>query len=92
MGKYRKKPIVIEAFQYTAEACAQIHDWMGVWHGGTPEVCGVYSLFIETLKGPMEAQPGDWIIKGVMGEFYPCKADIFDITYETVTESGGDNG
>ena len=49
--------------------------------GGEPEIKA-----IETLEGTMWAQPGDWIIKGVQGEFYPCKPDIFEATYEIVKE------
>jgi hypothetical protein len=77
MSMYRKKPIVIEARRYTrngmeAEAVAE-------WCGGhqTNDGCE-----IETAEGTMLADYGDWIICGVAGEFYPCKPDIFDATYE----------
>lgn len=86
MSKYRKKPVVIEARQFTG------------WDAG-PDACptnlagwareAVMSnengkLVIHTLEGDMVAEKGDWIIKGVKGEFYPCKPDIFAATYEKV--------
>lgn len=85
MSKFRKKPVIIEAVQFdgTDESC----DWL------LPQlVSGVISrscnkLYIKTLEGVMEASLGDWIIKGVNGEFYPCKPDIFDKTYERVEET-----
>jgi len=79
MPNFRKKPVVIEARQYTkngleAEQVAQ-------WCGGNPTDLGCE---IQTLEGVMLANYGDWIIKGVQGEFYPCKPDIFENTYELV--------
>lgn len=50
------------------------------------QVCGTESIFIETLEGTMEAQPGDYIITGIKGEQYPCKPDIFEATYTFVRE------
>lgn len=84
--KYRKKPVVIEAIQFTGHNAMEVTAWgiglcdryiHGVKNGG--EI-----LTIETLEGVMEARPGDWIIQGVKGEFYPCKPDIFEATYEAV--------
>jgi hypothetical protein len=80
--RFRKKPVVIEAMQYTAESCRRICEWAGLEHGAYNESCGVFPLIIPTLEGPHNANPGDWIIKGVKGEFYPCKPDIFEATYE----------
>lgn len=85
IGKFRKKPVVIEAVQFTDEESAQeILDWVShdqkvAWTtaGGV-----ISQIFIDTLEGEMTASPNDWIIKGVNGEFYPCKPDIFDKTYE----------
>ena len=86
MPKYRKKPVVIDALQY-------IHDsdglkYMAEFMGGEcmtkPGDDGAYQLHIETLEGTMKANNGDWIIKGVKGEYYPCKPDIFHATYEQV--------
>ena len=76
--KYRKKPIVIEARQFNIP-CGTVAEWCGgkaILDGGT---C---VLRIETLEGAMNASVGDYIIKGVKGEFYPCKPDIFEATYE----------
>ena len=82
--KYRKKPVVIEAIQWdgTSEALGEIVHWMN------REVKNLEDnkLGIETLEGTMEASVGDFIIKGVHGEFYPCKPDIFEKTYERVDE------
>lgn len=77
---YRKKPIVIEATQYKIgikhKALKPAYDHMS---GKTPIGVG-----IQTLEGFMLVQEGDWIIKGIKGEFYPCKPDIFEQTYEKV--------
>lgn len=93
MARFRKKPVVIEAVRYdgTKASFDAIWDWM---KGDDPDspMCG-YSgpdddhpgdFGIKTLEGNMTASPGDWVIRGVRGEFYPCKADIFDLTYEPV--------
>ncbi len=98
MPKFRKKPVVIEAMQLrpdllegdTAAVAVKAYrekdrlrefagkwvDWM--WRGD--------GLVISTLEGDQLASPGDWIIKDVAGEFYPCKPDIFDQTYERVED------
>lgn len=81
MKKFRKKPIVIEAVQWDGTNKMMIDDFIGD--------CGICKgdLFsILTLEGTMTANCGDWIIKGVNGEFYPCKNDIFEKTYEEVEE------
>jgi hypothetical protein len=81
---YRKKPVVIEARQLTDDLAnhAAIAAWIegGGGHAEIPfiEPC----LYIETLEGRMRADLGDWIIRGVQGEFYPCKPEIFEATYE----------
>jgi len=71
--KFRKKPVVIEATQWFQ-------------HGDHPEVNPLYGFigtgWISTLEGGHEVSPGDWIITGVKGEHYPCKPDIFALTYE----------
>ena len=83
MTKYRKKPIIIEAMQYIGdtESVEAIRTFVGKELDGNG-----HSLFIETLEGIHEAKPGDWIIKGIKGEFYPCKPGIFDATYEAVED------
>ncbi len=83
--KFRKKPVVIEAMQWTVDIdCEfQLKKW------GCPfTVVADDPDFIEiqTLEGVHRANPFDWIIKGVAGEFYPCKPDIFEMTYEKVVE------
>lgn len=88
--KFRKKPVVIEAVRITDDELA-LRD-ASLFSGGEiiayggdestgPEGMG---LLISTLEGPMLGRVGDYIIKGVQGEFYPCKPDIFEATYETV--------
>ena len=80
MAKYRKKPVVIEAIQWTGTNIVEIFDFVG-------DACYfTEGLFIRTLEGDMFAHVGDYIIKGVQGEFYPCKPDIFEETYEIVEE------
>ena len=79
---YRKKPVVIEAVQWTGENHAEMCEFID------PEVFEIKpkeGLIIHTLEGDHHASPGDYIIKGVNGEFYPCKPDIFAKTYEPVT-------
>lgn len=83
MEKYRKKPVVIDAFKWTGGS-DQIEDpdWIvsRIKMGQVSFADG--RMFIKTLEGIMEAQPGDYIIRGIKGEIYPCKADIFEATYE----------
>jgi hypothetical protein len=83
MARYRKKPVEIEAWRFAgswASAYEIINqDASMVWQSGDDDQ-GL--VFINTLEGQMRADPGDWIIRGVQGEFYPCKPDIFEATYE----------
>lgn len=79
---YRKKPVVVEAVQWTGENHAEMCEFID------PEVFEIKpkeGLIIHTLEGDHHASPGDYIIKGVNGEFYPCKPDIFAKTYEPAT-------
>lgn len=88
--KFRKKPVVIEAFQ-TGQDGVPMPKWiMDAVRAGTVSIVAdantgqhLYAD-IKTLEGFMRADPGDWIIKGVAGELYPCKDDIFQATYEPV--------
>ena len=80
MKKYRKKPVVIEAIEWDGRHAEELLDFLE--NKGIFRVDG--SLGIPTLEGVMEASVGDYIIKGVQGEFYPCKPDIFEQTYEEV--------
>ena len=75
--RYRKKPVLIEAVQYNGENKVEVQLFMGKYL----DEC-VRGLKIPTLEGDMFASAGDFIIKGVAGEFYPCKPDIFEQTYE----------
>ena len=77
--KYRKKPVVIDAVLWTGENEKEVFDFMG-WRNASHDQ--QHGLQIHTLEGTMDATIGDFIIKGVKGEFYACKADIFALTYE----------
>lgn len=83
--KFRKKPVVIEAMQLPPIDVEASDELIAFLHSAGDGV--IYSDYdggvaIETLEGTMRGDPGDWIIKGVKGEFYPCKPDIFAATYE----------
>lgn len=82
MAKYRKKPVIIEAVKWTGDNTLDICLFMDKTIN-VDKIAGIESkLNIATLEGNMKASRGDYIIKGVNGEFYPCKPDIFDKTYE----------
>jgi hypothetical protein len=80
--KFRKKPVVIEAVLWTGNNLDEILDFSPSAY--TDYGSGKLELKIQTLEGHHIASIGDWIIKGVAGEFYPCKPDIFEQTYEAV--------
>lgn len=91
MNKFRKKPVVIEAVQWSAKRknFDEVMNFMQCFHGNKfnyenaeEEAYKSKELHINTLEGVMTASDLDWIIKGVNGEFYPCKPDIFEKTYE----------
>lgn len=84
MPFFRKKPVVVEAMQYVRDNEEIMND-LDNWLPGTTYI-SVDGYEIHTLEGVMTATDGDWIIKGVQGEFYPCKPDIFEATYESVDE------
>ncbi len=87
MTKYRKKPVVIDAVVWTGNNQTEIYAFTdgAAKFKRNAEIYGIdYDLRIETLEGTMEANVGDYIIMGVKGEFYPCKPDIFEATYEVV--------
>jgi hypothetical protein len=100
MTKYRKKPVVVEAVRWDGtEKClteialpfiakdgsfAHLPRTNGMISPGVGYMPPDGTLYIPTLEGDMAAKPGDWIIKGVKGELYPCKPDIFHATYEPV--------
>lgn len=91
---FRKKPVEVEAMQLTTENAKDICDWMQSAHimGYTPESHQGHGIgndgvvLIDTREGQMTADIGDWVIRGVHGEFYPCKPDIFADTYEVAED------
>lgn len=86
MAQFRKKPVVIEAFQLPLADDDDVEPFLG-WAEAMDfeyESDRDSGIAIKTLEGIMRADPGDWIIRGVKGEFYPCKPDIFAATYESV--------
>jgi hypothetical protein len=94
--KFRKKPVVIEAIKWNGENLREIIDFTGLHPSAEKwtwdeyaEVVSKEGLKIFTIEGPLMASIGDWIIQGVKGEFYPCKPDIFEATYEPVEEFKG---
>jgi hypothetical protein len=85
--KYRKKPVEIEAIQWDGINSGEIAEFMKtpIRTKTSPEKGNpLGKVTIETLEGTMTASIGDYIIKGIKGEFYPCKPDIFELTYETI--------
>lgn len=89
--RFRKKPVVIEAIECTAELGMLRDDITPRWlmeacKSGTVTFLLDKGIAIETMEGTMKADIGDWIIRGVQGELYPCKPDIFEQTYERVIE------
>ena len=97
---YRKKSVVIEAMQFDgSHGCAEkIVTWVNnetgynPLNGGNPPILFYYGeMRIRTLEGEMTGSKGDWIIKGIKGEFYPCKPNIFEATYEPVEVSNDKN-
>lgn len=90
MSKFRKKPVVVEAMQFrpasaltgNLDYAVEFDDWMVANQGERKCRYVGDTLVIPTLEGDHTASPGDWIIRGVKGELYPCKPDIFAATYE----------
>ncbi len=98
--KFRKKPVVIEAYQMTSERRWKSKDWpewlREAWNKDPSETGSLWcdkeiphaaaDLYITTLEGVMDIDWNDWIIKGIQNEIYPCKPDIFEMTYESVED------
>lgn len=90
--KYRKKPVVIEAFQHDGDLSDRngrfyVPGWAAVaFAEGTLYYKGAGELFVKTLEGDMKVSVNDYVIKGVNGEIYPCKPDIFEKTYDVESE------
>ena len=85
--RYRKKPVEVSAFEYVGDNFEALKTWTDDHVQLNPCTAETY---IDTLEGPMIFNPGDYIIRGVHGEYYPCKPDIFTETYERVTDDGGE--
>ncbi|GAA0229683.1 hypothetical protein [Metaclostridioides mangenotii] len=99
MAKYRKIPVVIEAVRWTGNNEREVFDFLTQTKDKTIDLrgenfridlcnggCQVGDLYIKTLNGEVKADIGEYICRGVKGEYYPCKADIFDMTYEKVED------
>ena len=96
--RYRKKPVEIEALQWdgTAEGATPIIDWVLTNDGSAAYICEdiercsgsetSHKIMIRTLEGDMKADRDDWIIRGIEGEFYPCKPDIFEKSYDALED------
>jgi len=88
MAKYRKKPVVIDAIQWTGNNLKEIINFTGLHESANKwtwqeyeKIVNEKGLKIFTLEGTMNANIGDWIIRGVKGEFYPCKPEQFELLY-----------
>lgn len=92
MAHFRKKPLIIEAIRYTGSKVSfdTIWEWTGGFAGPNQGYSGTeddpQEFDIKTLEGLVQVSVGDWVIKGVKGEFYPCRPDIFEATYEPVDD------
>lgn len=80
--RYKKKPVIIDAVQWTGNNIEELKEFMNTASHEYDSINN--SLNIKTLEGTMHAEVDDYIIKGVKGEFYPCKPDIFEATYEAI--------
>ena len=89
MQKFVKKPVVIEAIQYNGENIEAIEDFVGKKLSTVMSSDVDVKLIIPTLEGYMKASKGDYIIKGIKGELYPCKPDVFKSTYNVVEDNNG---
>lgn len=91
--KFRKKPVIIEAVEFHGNRnWDEAPNWLIAATKKGPQEVGALHVFpptarIVTLQGPINASAGDWIIRGVQGEIYPCKPDIFAATYESVLDA-----
>jgi len=86
MKRYVKKPITIEAMQWTGNNRTEIYNFCPSAYFNVDFETAKPKLVINTLEGPMQASDGDYIIRGIQGEFYACKPDIFMLTYDEVNE------
>jgi len=91
MAKYKKIPVVVEVYFWDGNPEGDFPSWLRkAINDKKAKVCvdfnNIISIQIETLGGSLRVLPGNYIILGVMGEIYPCKSDIFEMTYELVSE------
>lgn len=84
MGKFRKKPIIIEAFCFTEMNIEQIAVWCNGQVKGLRLPKELWCIDIQTLEGEIRVQMGDWIIKNIEGKFFICGPSVFEMTYEKV--------
>lgn len=91
-GKFKKKPVVIDAMLYNGHNFFQLAAWVREL-GGDPMMIHQVNetLVIDTMEGPMQALPGWYIIRGVKGEFYSCAPDVFELTYEEAEDDHTNN-
>ena len=80
--RYRKRPVEVEAVQWTGDNYEEVEAFLG--DSLYPPIVRTSALRVKTLEGSLLASKGDWLIRGIKGEFYPCKPDIFEQTYEPV--------
>lgn len=82
---HRKRPVEVEAKRLeTVDDLARISTWLDAFGQPHAILLDEGALLIQTLEGAMRAVPGDWVIQGTRGEFYPCKPDAFDDTFEPI--------
>jgi len=87
--RYTKKPVTVDVMLYNEENLKELIAWLGKAYYGHVRIEDTYELsylLVNTLEGVIYATPGDYIIKGVKGEFYPCKPDAFALTYSEYTK------
>ena len=84
--RFRKKPVIIEAIQLNTGNLESVAEWCSGSLKGVLLARSFWVIEIDTLEGQITARVGDWVIRGINGEFYPCKSDIFEKTYERVEE------
>lgn len=85
--RYRKRPVTVDAVRWTGANMDEVAAFAGdAWPGHVAPNPPADDLIVDTLEGEMRCQPGDWLIRSVVGEFYPCKADVFASTYEPAAQ------
>lgn len=83
--RFRKKPVEVEAIQFTDKSKNEVFGWVTCQKTASFDMENKPVLVIKTLEGQMTAMMGDWVIKGIKGEFYPCKPDIFERSYDKIS-------